>query len=124
MIRAEVDVASWLRAWRDMERKTLVAAEEVFYKVGNTLYMKIKDYTPVGNPALWSYPAPPNYAPGRLKGAWVIEFSKDEIRISNPMDYALRVEYGWSSQAPNGMMRRACGEFTGIVNKITREVRR
>lgn len=39
----------------------------------------------------------------------------DIIYLVNNLDYAKRLEYGWSKQAPNGMVRLTVVEFDGIV---------
>lgn len=88
---------------------------KVFEDSCKLLQNKIMEYTPVGNPTLWKYKAPKNYHPGTLKNSWNLEFKTKIAEISNKQPYALRVEYGWSSQAPNGMMRRAIAEFPTLL---------
>lgn len=43
----------------------------------------------------------------------------DKFYFTNNLPYALRLEYGWSDQAPGGMVRLAIAEFPFTVNKIT-----
>ena len=38
--------------------------------------------------------------------------SGDEINLSNALPYAMRLEYGYSSQAPEGMVRTTLTELT------------
>lgn len=45
--------------------------------------------------------------------------SNQAITISNPQPYAQRVETGWSTQAPSGMMRITVAEYTSIVDSQT-----
>lgn len=55
--------------------------------------------TPVGNPRLWKNKAPKNYRPGNAK--------RHTRQVGNDIDanyaYAVRLENGWSTQAPDGM---------------------
>lgn len=96
--------------------------------------------TPVGNPSLWISKPPAGYVGGSLRGAWNASIgSIDESRskgpdsnggstisdaskainsyksgqifyFANPLPYAMRVEMGWSSQQPQGMLRRSLVE--------------
>lgn len=78
----------------------------------------IVERTPVGRPELWAYKAPSNYTPGTLKASWTIEQSPGYARIENLQPYAYRVETGWSSQAPTGMMRLSVLQWQDILNKV------
>ncbi len=42
----------------------------------------------------------------------------DTIMIRNNLAYAVPLEYGWSKQAPAGMVRITSGEFPEIVRSI------
>lgn len=96
---------------------------------------KIIKATPVGDPKTWKSPPPSGYRAGTLRGAWnasvgtidtTITNKTDEsgsstvneafvvankvemgqtYYLTNPQPYAYRVEYGWSQQAPGGMVR-------------------
>jgi hypothetical protein len=37
------------------------------------------------------------------------------IYLTNNLEYARRLEYGWSKQAPNGMVRVTLSEFQSVV---------
>jgi hypothetical protein len=41
-----------------------------------------------------------------------------EYWLSNNLPYIGRLEYGWSQQAPSGMVRLTVAEFDGIVKEI------
>lgn len=43
----------------------------------------------------------------------------DEFFFTNNLPYALRLEFGWSDQAPSGMVRLAVAKFPFTVNRIT-----
>jgi len=45
----------------------------------------------------------------------------DVFYFTNNQPYALRLEYGYSDQAPNGMVRLAIAKFPFTVDKITTE---
>ena len=93
--------------------------------------------TPVGNPSLWMSKPPKGYVGGSLRGGWNASIGRidisqsgkidasggdtigsmsvsienlelgDTFYLTNPLPYAWRVEYGWSSQRPKGMVRQA-----------------
>ena len=46
------------------------------------------------------------------------------VWISNALPYAPRLEYGWSKQAPAGMVRVTVAEFQGLVSALAGEVKR
>lgn len=46
----------------------------------------------------------------------------DVTYMVNNLSYANRLEYGWSGQAPAGMVRLSIAEFNGTVDKVAREV--
>jgi hypothetical protein len=41
----------------------------------------------------------------------------DLITLVNNLPYAVRLEYGWSTQAPAGMVRLTIQEYSGVVTK-------
>lgn len=88
-------------------------------KAAQMYFDRIKELTPVGMPSLWKYPAPKGYTPGSLRAAWQIKESLTlkniVITIMNQLPYAGRVEDGWSTQAPVGMMKIANAEFPDIL---------
>lgn len=40
--------------------------------------------------------------------------------LSNNLPYARRLEYGWSKQAPNGMLRRSVAELQARMNEANK----
>lgn len=115
-ITAKVDVATWKRQFQLAKKTTERSAEDAFQKAAQGLYNKIVSYTPIGDPTLWNPPYwPKDYTPGELKDSWVIENNGLSIDITNSQPYAVRVEYGWSTQAPYGMMRRAIADYPQIL---------
>lgn len=46
----------------------------------------------------------------------------DTIYLINNLPYARRLEYGWSNQAPEGMVRTTVAEYQPIVDQVVREI--
>lgn len=121
MIGVTVDVNSWFKKFSKDAEDTNKKSQRIFREVATKLYTQILDYTPVGNPKLWKSPyIPKGYVPGTLKKSWEINFTPTEITISNPQEYAQRIEDGWSSQAPYGMLKKALVEYPDILNTVSR----
>ena len=113
---------------------------------------RIVDRSPVGDGSLWKNPPPKNYTGGRFRANWshgfsvapTAEFSdidkSGQVSIArivggvggspvagvhylaNNLPYAMRLETGWSRQAPGGMVGLVVQEFAGIVDDKAREV--
>lgn len=105
-----------------------VANEKIVVEAAKVLKERIEKRTPIGRPELWNYPAPPGYVPGTLRASWVMEQYPGNggltITISNDQPYAERVEYGWSTQAPEGMMRVSAMEWGSIVNSVSKKYKK
>lgn len=112
---------NWIIQVKQHERTILARAENVHKRTAELLKEQIQEYTPVGDPALWQYPPHANYVPGTLKAAWQLVFNVNQATIYNSTPYAYRVETGWSSQAPDGMMRRAILDFGQIFKQAVQE---
>lgn len=118
-ISFDINIAKWESDIRKVREKTIYKFNRSMYAASQELLQKIKEYTPIGNPDLWHPPYwPKNYVPGTLRASWEMHIEGAIITISNPQPYAYRVEYGaWSSQAPEGMMRRALYEYPAILRR-------
>lgn len=116
---------------------TLVRA--VVIEVGARVVMR----SPVGDATLWKSPPPPGYVGGRARGSWQYGFnavpdadlstidpsgraSIDRIKpslaagmhyIVNALPYAQRLEDGWSTQAPAGIIGLVAVEFGSIISQ-------
>lgn len=109
--------------------------------------------SPVGNPDLWQSPPPPGYVGGRFRANWFasvgepssskssdvdasggiamgrIQASAMNVKLGevayfvNNLPYAWRLETGWSTQAPAGMVGVTVARFRQLIAKATEEVR-
>lgn len=123
----------------------------VVRKVILDLGTSVVEKSPVGDATLWSSPPPPGYVGGRFRGNWQYGFGEMPVGvletidptggesvqrilsgssqspvaglhyISNNLPYAQRLEEGWSSQAPAGMVSLSVVEFKSIVDKAASE---
>ncbi len=119
MIKVSVDISKWAKQWNAAEMQVLKVSKEMLKEVATNLYSKIVSYTPVGDPKIWKSPyVPSGYIPGTLKKSWVIDIQPTEVTISNNQPYALRIENGWSTQAPYGMMRVAIATFPNLLAQV------
>lgn len=128
-INVTVNTTAFLANFKKGEKLIKAAAERALTAAVIELKERVEERTPVGNPALWNWPAPKNYIPGKLKASWDVNFgtigmTRVRLRangviatISNDQPYAQRVEYGWSSQAPQGMLRISLLELPSILRK-------
>lgn len=123
------------------DKRANAIGRKIIFDIDAALVLK----TPVGNADLWQHPEdkPKGYVGGRLRANW--QYGVDEapegelyeankgpypdftpIQISdeifghihylvNNLPYAQRVEDGWSTQAPSGMVNLTVIEFKPIV---------
>lgn len=54
------------------------------------------------------------------QGAQILSWKEGDIWLSNNLPYISRLEYGWSKQAPGGMVRVTMREFQTYVNNAVR----
>jgi hypothetical protein len=47
----------------------------------------------------------------------------ETIYFTNSLPYALRLEFGWSDQSPNGMVRLTVAKWPLIVDRIARKLK-
>jgi hypothetical protein len=120
-ISLTVDFSSWKNQFKGDIVRVNEAVDHTVKTVARRLYERIVDYTPVGDPTLWKWPAHADYTPGSLKDAWKITYEGREATISNNLPYAVRVEFGWSTQAPEGMMRRAALSYPILLDRTAAE---
>lgn len=101
--------------------------------------------SPVGDPSTWKIPPAPNYVPGHFKHNWQVSVGSipagtlagvdtdgagvlaraqsalagltlgPRVSIVNNVSYGARLEYGWSQQAPMGMVRVTLAQAGSIA---------
>jgi hypothetical protein len=125
--------------------KTKGKLDDTVTGVVTELSSRVIHRTPVGDPKLWKNPPPKDYVPGRARGNWQLEVGGmpssetgrlDKVGevtlgaitaripaqsagrvyfIANLVPYGPRLEDGWSTQAPAGMVGLTAIEFPQIV---------
>lgn len=140
-------MSKFLRQWAKVEEELNEALRKAVVESAMRTYGEIVDRTPVGRPDLWKSAPPEGYVPGDLHQAWEISFGKgfkkvrakrnyksklanfaaatsyrlgDTIWVRNRLPYAYRVEYGWSQQAPQGMMRTSVQKYKTFLDEAVR----
>lgn len=127
-------------------------AERVVKKIVFDLGTKIVMRSPVGDGLLWKSPPPPGYVGGRFRANWQYGFGSipsgdlpdidksggaSTLRIAagiksvpaagihylvNNLPYAKRLEDGWSTQAPAGMVGLTAVEFQQLARDAAAEI--
>jgi hypothetical protein len=123
-----VQLQNYLR--RELPENVAVAQASLAYEALGAIMSR----SPVGNPSLWKGPAPFGYVGGQFRGNWQLTLNQttdvaleridpagtaslqdgqrllgnlkafDTVHIQNNLPYAIRLEEGWSSQSPQGMV--------------------
>lgn len=125
-------------------------ANLVTKKIVTDIGRRVVEKSPVGDGSLWAEPPPPGYVGGRFRANWQYAFNvvltgdlpdidpSGNVSISriaantgkpgihyivNNLPYAERLENGWSTQAPQGMVGLTVLEFQAVVDKAVRETK-
>jgi len=137
--------------WVKKSAKRMQAVER---KIVIDLATAIVVRNPVGNPSLWSSPAPAGYVGGRSRANWqhstgfsprVVNTERTDASgvttigtvtanvlgttpgsvhwIANGLPYIRKLEEGFSTQAPGGMVKLAVAQFDGVVREAAASVR-
>lgn len=110
--------------------------------------------SPVGNPSLWKSEAPKGYVGGHFRANWQLGIGEPAVGlvagvdrsgeqtlgkiameippdaagriyyICNNLPYARRLEYGHSTQAPQGMVGLTITQFQGVVSSAVSEAKK
>ena len=121
---------------------------KIILDIGTKIVMR----SPVGDGDLWQSKPPPGYVGGRFRANWQYTFGQPATEataeidasgrntistilsgvssnkaaglhyLSNNLPYAKRLEDGWSTQAPIGMVGLTLLEFQSMVNGAATEV--
>lgn len=114
------------KKWLDKGIKASIElGEDIIEETAEVFRRRVEKKTPIGDPSLWKYEAPPGYKPGTLKTSWNLDKQSrggeiKTVMVYNTAPYAAVVEQGWSTQAPAGMMRVTIKEVPDIMAKIAR----
>jgi len=123
----KVDMGRWLAEFDQQAKAALAVSNKVQVEASRELLNRVEKRTPVGDPTLWKSVAPSGYKPGTLRASWSLDFKQTSsvvlATLSNDQPYAERVEYGWSSQAPAGMLRISLKEWNSIISDTTKKNR-
>lgn len=145
-VKFGLDMKAFCKKYEDrldvVVRKTLLS-------LGTNLVLR----SPVGDPSLWKTPAPAGYVGGRFRANWQYGFNVpvsgnlDKVDadgkgtidnmnnrmqqqdasgihfITNNLPYANRLEYGHSSQAPQGMVGITVVEFNDYITKAVADAK-
>lgn len=90
--KSAVDTGRFRASWRVCLNQVNATVETKETYKGKVSSLKVGDY-PIGSELA-------KFQSEALKAQWA-----DSILISNNLPYAIPLEYGWSSQAPGGMLR-------------------
>lgn len=107
-------------SWKLGEDLVLQAAEKHIERLTKVFTNRVMELTPVGNPELWKTKGRTDPHPGLLKASWKGSYDAGTKTgtVMNPQPYAYRIEYGWSTQAPYGMVRVAIKELGGMLTQV------
>lgn len=126
----------------------------VVRKLSLELFTRVILESPVGNPKRWKHKAPPGYTGGRFRGNWQVAIGQvptgtlevydkegtvtlskadaaiagvkagDVIYMVNNLPYARKLEFGWSSQAPEGMVRTSIAEIQAWLGQAVSQAQK
>lgn len=132
-------IATFVKTTKESEQKII---GEVFRLISTQIISR----TPIGDHTLWKGKPSAGYRPGTLVNSWHAGIgtpsglsmrepnvtgatAMSEVQATsnnaagniayllNPAPYAIPIEYGHSTQAPNGMVRLAIQNYSAIVKK-------
>lgn len=126
-------------------------ADDAVSGVVTAIVAKVDARSPVGNPSLWKHDPPAGYVGGHFRANWQLgidrvpagelagvdptgaettgrnfaiipaEAAGHVYTLSNNLPYAMRLEHGYSTQSPAGMVGLTVVEFQDIVDAAVRE---
>lgn len=99
---------------RELEREERELFEKKIGQVKRRIALSamngVVEMSPVGNPSLWQSPAPPGYTGGTFRANWDMSPANglgtifQTVTIENDLPYAMPLENGHSTQAPQGIV--------------------
>jgi hypothetical protein len=126
--------------------KTGKKLDTVHKEVAVELFRRLIFRSPVGNPAIWKHPVK-GYVGGRFRANWQVGVDKvgtqvDQVDaggsatlakgvsairataaglpiwMTNSLPYSVRLEQGWSQQAPAGVVGVTVVEFRQVIAEV------
>lgn len=97
-------------AFARFQQRTDVRAEKIIQLAAEQLKDVIQTDTPV--------------LTGRARAGWKIEWVRGVLRVFNSVPYIRRLEYGWSKQAPAGMVRVNLKRFSQFLREAVAQGKR
>ncbi len=110
--------------WDFAQKIVLKSSSKSIARLTELFKDRCVELSPVGDPETWDrLERPKGYTAGQFKGSWGFSYNYSENTgyIFNPQPYGRRLEYGWSQQAPSGMVRITFGEFHGMLQRAADE---
>ncbi len=134
-------------------KKFDTTTEQLITAIALRAFENIVRRTPVGDPELWQAPAPKGYVGGTARNSWFMsvgqrDTSERKVRpdtgggeafaslsnissrdpkaviwFNNNLPYIRRLEYGWSGQAPEGMVRITLAEIQAFYKQDVEKVK-
>ena len=128
-------------------KKTDLRMEAVVRRIVLDVAKSLVEMSPVGDADYWKSPPPKGYVGGRFKASWDYGFNSPPSDLHRGIDpsgaaslnrieagidgkmggaihylannapYAMRLEEGWSRQAPHGMVELTAMKFQAIVDE-------
>lgn len=138
-----------MKGWTEAALEFSGIPEKVVRGTLLKLAERIIKRSPVGNPSTWKKPRK-GYVGGRFRNNWQASVNAINTSASEPIDrsgsasmakakrvtdsleigatfylsnnlpYAQRLEYGWSGQAPSGMIRLSVAELQARMNEANK----
>ena len=133
-------------------KKTDARMEAVVRRIVLDVAKSLVEMSPVGDASYWQSPPPKGYVGGRFKNSWDIGFNSIPSAVYRTADasgssslgrieagmggkmggavhylvnntsYAMRLEEGWSRQAPHGMVELTVMKFQTIVDEAAEQL--
>lgn len=139
--------------WNKETESAIKAQQEIVKTIAIELFSGIVTSSPVGNPDLWKSPPEPGYTGGSFRSNWFLTKNSPSSRysesrntsgnaiitsisatiksndseswtLSNNAPYAKRLENGWSTQAPIGIVAPNVSRVESLIPRIEKTVNR
>lgn len=115
---ATTNFEQWKRQFEKQAKDSEQREVDRVKRAAEEFFKRLKERTPIGIPSLWKRPPTSDYVPGALRSSYTFSVSRKGrvIRVFNSRPYFQRIEDGWSSQAPVGMLKTTIAEWVTILS--------